>query len=116
MVILDFPRRYHFIWQLWLLGATWTLSDVLVGEMYACGFFTKDRNTCGTRNFLNFFGFAYGFPTLALLALKQSRTTAAFGAIQWLILVGVLLVNQGNAPKLFYRNMISCQSMSECTC
>lgn len=109
LVVFDFPRRHHRIWQLWLLGATWCLSDILVGEMYACGFFTKDHNTCGTRNFLNFFGFAYGFPTLAILALKQNRIAAAFGASQWLVLVGVLLVHQGHAPRLFYRNLVSCK-------
>ena len=86
------------------------MSDILVGEMYACGFFSKN-NTCGTRNFLNFLGFGYGLPTLAILALRQSRTMAAFGAIQWQILVGVLLVHQGHAPRLFYRNMVNCELM-----
>jgi len=87
------------------------MADILVGEMYACDFFARSgKNMCGTRNFLNFLGFAYGFPVLALLALRQNRLWAMLGASQWLILVGVLLVNQGHAPKLFYRNMVNCES------
>jgi hypothetical protein len=109
LVIFDFPRRHNLIWQTVLVGATWVMSDVLIGEMYSCGFFTVDHNTCGTRNFLNFLGFGYGLPTLAILALRQSRAMAMFGVIQWQIVVGVLLVHQGHAPKLFYRNMINCE-------
>jgi len=86
------------------------MSDILIGEMYECNFFGGDNNRCGTRNFLNFSGFGFGLPTLAVLAMRQNRIMAAFGCVQWLVLVGVLLVNQGHAPRLFYRNMINCDS------
>lgn len=110
MVMFDFPRRRHWFYQPWLLGAAWIMSDILIGEMYDCQFFGGANSTCGTRNFLNFLGFAYGMPTLAILALRQSRGMAALGAVQWLVVVGVLLVHQGHAPKLFYRNMVNCKS------
>jgi hypothetical protein len=91
------------------------MSDIMIGEMYACDFFgSRTGNTCGTRNFLNFLGFAFGFPVLALLALRQNRVWAMLGASQWLILVGILLVHQGHAPNLFYRNMVNCESDSCC--
>ena len=108
-VFFDFPRQHNRIWQPFLLIATWVLSDILIGEMYACHFFSQTDNNCGTRNFVNFLGAAYGSPTLAILALKQSRTMAMVGAAQWLLLVGVLLINQGGAPDLFYRNLANCK-------
>jgi osomolarity two-component system sensor histidine kinase SLN1 len=108
-VMFDFPRRRPYIWQPWILAATWSLADIFLFEMWACRFFRKP-NTCGTRNFLNLFAFAFGPPVLALLALGQRRIWASIGAIQWLILCGVLLIGQGGAPKLFYRNVVNCES------
>ena len=92
-----------------LLLATWIMSDIIVGEMYQCDFFGGVNNKCGTRNFLNFLGFGYGLPTLAMLALRQNRVMATLGVVQWMIVVGVLLVHQGHAPRLFYRNMVNCE-------
>ncbi|ORY21896.1 hypothetical protein BCR39DRAFT_488115 [Naematelia encephala] len=105
-VIFDFPRRHQRIWQPWLLGATWVLSDVLVIEMRVCGFF-GEVNRCGTRNFINLLGFAYGCPVLALLALRQNRIFAIFGAIQWNVLAGALVSYQPKTPTLFYRNVVT---------
>lgn len=103
----DFPRRHAWFWQPWLLGATWTLSYLLVIEMYRCEFFSSHPH-CGSRNFLNTMGFAFGQPTLALLALRQNRLFASIGAGMWLILVGALLFGT-STPKLFSRNVVNCE-------
>ena len=55
-------------------------------------------------------GFAFGQPVLALLAMRQNRLLATIGAVQWLVLAGVLLMTQNKAPTLFYRNMVNCKS------
>ena len=72
LIVFDFPRRFNLIWQPVLLCAAWVLADVLIVEMYLCGFFSDD-NECGNRNFLNSLAFAYGQPALAIMALKQNR-------------------------------------------
>jgi len=79
--------------------------------MFSCGFFADD-NQCGSRNFLNLLGWAFGQPVLALLALRQGRDWAIFGAITWLCLVGGMLMTAENAPVLFARNMVTCKSQS----
>lgn len=90
-----------------LLGASWVLADVVMIEAHSCGFFSLN-NTCGTKNFINMLGFAFGQPVLALLAMRQNRFFAMIGAAQWMIVAGVLLMTQNNAPTLFYRNMVNC--------
>ena len=109
LVIWDVPRRRPWLWQVFLLGACWAIPDILVGEMYNCDFFGSNYS-CGNRDFLNLFAFAYGLPVLGILALWQNRFMATIGACQFLILLGILLVSQGDAPKLFYRNMVNCTS------
>jgi hypothetical protein len=84
------------------------MADIIIIEAHRCGFFSKN-NTCGSKNFLNMLGFAFGQPVLALLAMRQNRLFATVGAAQWLILAGVLLMTQDNAPTLFYRNMVNCK-------
>lgn len=108
--MFNYPRRYNWIWQPVLAGASWVLADVVIIEAYRCQFFSTN-NTCGTKNFLNMLGFAFGQPVLALLAMRQSRLFAAIGAGQWLVLAGVLLMTQNNSPTLFYRNMVNCTSL-----
>jgi hypothetical protein len=108
MVITDVPRRYNWLWQPWLLGATWAFADILVVEMYLCGYFTF-TNHCGDRNFLNMLGFAFGPPVLSILALRQNRLFATIGAVQWLVLIGTTIMKQNNYPKLFYRNIVNCE-------
>ena len=105
----NYPRRYNYIWQPILAGASWVLADVVIIEAYRCQFFSSN-NTCGTKNFLNMLGFAFGQPVLALLAMRQSRLFATIGASQWLVLAGALLMTQDNSPTLFYRNMVNCKS------
>ncbi|OCF57149.1 two-component system sensor protein [Kwoniella mangroviensis CBS 10435] len=105
LVIFDFPRRHPTIWQPWIFGACWVFAYILIIEMRLCGFFSN-HNTCGTRNFLNLLGFAFGQPTLGLLTLRENRITAICGASIWLILVGVLVMEQNNSPKLFFRNIV----------
>ena len=107
LVILDFPRRHPWIYQPWLLAATWVLADLLIIEMHRCEFFGPHPH-CGTKNFINTLGFAFGQPTLAMLALRQNRLFAAIGAGQWLIVAGVLLLTHGT-PTLFYRNIVNCE-------
>jgi hypothetical protein len=107
--MFNYPRRYNYIWQPILAGASWVLADVVIIEAYRCQFFGTN-NTCGTKNFLNMLGFAFGQPVLALLAMRQSRLFATIGAAQWLILAGALLMTQNKAPTLFYRNMVNCES------
>jgi len=104
----NYPRRYNYIWQPILAGASWVLADVVIIEAYRCQFFSSN-NTCGTKNFLNMLGFAFGQPVLALLAMRQSRLFATIGASQWLVLAGALLMTQDNSPTLFYRNMVNCE-------
>lgn len=103
--MFDFPRRHPWIWQPWLLGGTWVLADLLIIEMHRCSFFGENPH-CGAKNFLNTLGFAFGQPTLAILALRQNRIFASIGAAQWLIIVGALLLSEG-APKLFLRNVMN---------
>ncbi|WVF71708.1 hypothetical protein IAT40_006516 [Kwoniella sp. CBS 6097] len=105
LVIFDFPRRHPWIWQPWVFGACWVFAYILLGEMRACGFFSNN-NTCGSRNFLNLLGFAFGQPTLGLLTMREHRVGAIAGAAIWLILCGVLVMTQGNSPKLFFRNIV----------
>ncbi|OCF42763.1 two-component system sensor protein [Kwoniella heveanensis CBS 569] len=105
LVIFDFPRRHPWIWQPWIFGACWVFAYVLLGEMRSCGFFS-DNNTCGSRNFLNLLGFAFGQPTLGLLTMREHRVCAVFGAVVWLVLCGSLVMTQGNSPKLFFRNIV----------
>ncbi|WVQ67940.1 uncharacterized protein L199_006145 [Kwoniella botswanensis] len=105
LVIFDFPRRHPRIWQPWIFGACWVFAYILIIEMRLCGFFS-DNNTCGTRNFLNLLGFAFGQPTLGLLTLREHRITAICGASIWLILVGSLVMSETNSPKLFFRNIV----------
>lgn len=107
LIALDFPRRKNWIWQPMLFGAAWVLADVVMIEAHQCGFFSTN-NTCGKKNFLNMLGFAFGQPVLALLAMRQNRLFAMIGAAQWMIVAGVLLMTQNNAPTLFYRNMVNC--------
>jgi hypothetical protein len=76
--------------------------------MHTCGFFNT-VNQCGTRNFLNTFAFAYGQPTLAVFALKQGRIYAVIGAVQWIALVGGLLMSEDSYPPLFNRNIVMCE-------
>jgi hypothetical protein len=114
LVAFDFPRRKNWIWQPMLLGASWVLADVVIIEAYRCGFFSTN-NTCGKKNFLNMLGFAFGQPVLALLAMRQNRFYAMLGAVQWMIVAGVLLMTQNNSPTLFYRNMVNCGSRTEVT-
>lgn len=109
MIIFDYPRFHNLIWQFFLLGAVWVLPDILVIEMNVCGFFAYD-NRCGSRNFMNLFGFAYGGPVLAIFALRQHRLAAIIGPVQWMVLVGVLLMTEDNYPNLFYRNIVNCES------
>jgi hypothetical protein len=109
LIVFNYPRRYNRIWQPILAGASWVLADVVIIEAYRCHFFGTN-NTCGTKNFLNMLGFAFGQPVLALLAMRQNRLLATIGAIQWLVLAGVLLMTQNKAPTLFYRNMVNCKS------
>ncbi|WWC89586.1 uncharacterized protein L201_004511 [Kwoniella dendrophila CBS 6074] len=105
LVVFDFPRRHPYIWQPWIFGACWIFAYILIIEMRLCGFFA-DNNTCGTRNFLNLLGFAFGQPVLGLLTLRETRLTAIFGASTWLILVGVLVMTEKKSPKLFFRNIV----------
>ncbi|WRT66117.1 uncharacterized protein IL334_003070 [Kwoniella shivajii] len=105
LVIFDFPRRHSLIWQPWIFGACWVFAYILIVEMRTCGFFAE-VNTCGTRNFLNLLGFAFGQPTLGLLTLRLHRLTAIAGASIWLILVGVLVLTEKRSPKLFFRNVV----------
>ncbi|WWD17522.1 hypothetical protein CI109_101963 [Kwoniella shandongensis] len=105
MVIFDFPRRHPDLWQPFIFAACWVFAYILIVEMHVCGFFT-DNNTCGTRNFLNLLGFAFGQPVLGLLTLRESRLYAVFGASTWLILVGVLVVTEKHSPALFFRNLV----------
>lgn len=107
-VALDFPRRLNHVYQPWLIGATWIFADILVIEMHLCHFFGAD-NSCGTRNFLNLFAFAYGQPVLAVFALKQGRVYAVMGAVQWLALLGGLLMTEDSYPPLFNRNIVMCE-------
>jgi len=109
LIVFNYPRRYNRIWQPILAGASWVLADVVIIEAYRCHFFGTN-NTCGTKNFLNMLGFAFGQPVLALLAMRQSRLLATIGAVQWLVLAGALLMTQNKAPTLFYRNMVNCES------
>nr|XP_018263320.1 two-component system sensor protein [Kwoniella dejecticola CBS 10117]OBR85478.1 two-component system sensor protein [Kwoniella dejecticola CBS 10117] len=104
-VIFDFPRRHPRIWQPWIFGACWVFAYILIIEMHLCGFFS-DHNTCGSRNFLNLLGFAFGQPVLGLLTLREQRVTAIFGASIWLILIGELVMTEKNSPKLFFRNIV----------
>lgn len=106
--MFDYPRFHNVIWQFFLLGAVWVLPDILVIEMRVCGFFSFD-NRCGSRNFMNLFGFAYGGPVLAIFALRQHRLAAIIGPVQWMVLVGILLMTEDNYPTLFYRNIVNCE-------
>jgi hypothetical protein len=115
LIIFNYPRRYNQIWQPILAGASWVLADVVIIEAYRCHFFGTN-NTCGTKNFLNMLGFAFGQPVLALLAMRQNRLLATIGAVQWLVLAGVLLMTQNNAPTLFYRNMVNCKPVPSSPC
>jgi hypothetical protein len=105
---MDVPRRRNWLWQPWLLCATWYFADILVIEMYTCGYFSSN-NTCGDRNFLNLMGFAFGQPVLAILAMRQNRLFATIGPVQWIILIATTLMTQDDYPKLFYRTVVNCE-------
>ncbi|KAK8864179.1 hypothetical protein IAR55_001425 [Kwoniella newhampshirensis] len=105
MVIFDVPRRYPTFWQPFIFAACWVFAYILIIEMHLCGFFS-DRNTCGSRNFLNLLGFAFGQPVLGLMTLRENRLCAISGASIWMILVGVLVVTQKRSPALFFRNLV----------
>jgi hypothetical protein len=111
LVILDFPRNHSRIWQPWLAAATWVWAYILLVEMNLCGFFSL-VNRCGTRNFLNVLGFAFGQPVLAVMALRQNRSFAALGACIWIILAGTLLMTGAKAPILFARNIVNCKGLT----
>jgi hypothetical protein len=97
------------MYQPFLFGATWVLTDSLIIEAFNCGYFSGTNNRCGTKNFLNLMGAAYAQPVLSVLAMRQSRGWAILGAAQWMILTGVLLMSQDNSPTLFYRNVVNCE-------
>ncbi|KIR40777.1 two-component system sensor protein [Cryptococcus deuterogattii 99/473] len=105
LIVLDWPRRHPRIWQPIIFCACWVFAYILIVEMHLCGFFT-DNNQCGSRNFLNLLGFAFGQPTLGLLTMKEDRGMAVAGASIWIILTGALTMTQKNSPKLFYRNIV----------
>ncbi|WVR07277.1 hypothetical protein IAU60_004318 [Kwoniella sp. DSM 27419] len=105
LVVFDFPRRHPLIWQPFIFGACWVFAYILLIEMRMCGFFAE-TNQCGSRNFLNLLGFAFGQPTLGLLTMREHRVCAVFGAAVWLVLCGVLVMTERNSPKLFFRNIV----------
>ncbi|AFR92243.1 two-component system sensor molecule [Cryptococcus neoformans C23] len=105
LIILDWPRRHPRIWQPIIFCACWVFAYILIVEMHLCGFFTNN-NQCGSRNFLNLLGFAFGQPTLGLLTMKEDRGMAVAGASIWIILTGALTMTQANSPTLFYRNIV----------
>ncbi|WVQ82274.1 hypothetical protein IAT38_004402 [Cryptococcus sp. DSM 104549] len=105
LVAFDYPRRHPRIWQPIIFAACWVFAYILLVEMRTCGFFS-DNNQCGSRNFMNLLGFAFGQPVLGLLTLKESRLCAVVGASTWLILTGVLVMTQKNSPSLFFRNIV----------
>lgn len=107
LIVLDWPRRHPRIWQPIIFCACWVFAYILIVEMHLCGFF-NDNNQCGSRNFLNLLGFAFGQPTLGLLTMKEDRGMAVAGASIWIILTGALTMTQKNSPKLFYRNIVFC--------
>ena len=94
--------------------------------MKYCGYYAAN-NQCGTRSFIFLFGWArkssfflhsdqnadpeVGQPVLAVFAMKQARPWAIAGAIQWLVLVCSLLMTEENYPTLFYRNIVTCESL-----
>lgn len=65
---------------------------------------------CGQKLFLYYMGILMGFPSIAIMAMRQNRIFHLFGVASYFISAGFLLFNQPSVPRLFYRNPAMCRS------
>lgn len=96
MVIYDFPRDRPWIYQSFLVLATWSWAIYQVLFMYLCGFY-DDGNAhtyfvCGSKDFLSTFYYTSAMQTIALFGLNLNRFPALIGALTFFIVSCVLII------------------------
>ncbi|KAL1405534.1 hypothetical protein Q8F55_009172 [Vanrija albida] len=102
-VALDGPLRFPWLYQVIVWGAVWPWGILISVEMHNCGYF-QGVPGCGQKLFLYYMGILMGFPSIAIMAMRQNRLFHLLGVVSYFIAAGCLLFNQPSVPRLFYRN------------
>ncbi|OCH85880.1 hypothetical protein OBBRIDRAFT_762246 [Obba rivulosa] len=84
MVMYDWPRDRHMMYQCFLVVSTWSWSIYPIISMYLCGFYLGSPHvlySCGGKDFLTTFYYSSALQTIALFGLKLHRFAAMAGAV-----------------------------------
>ncbi|KLO12174.1 hypothetical protein SCHPADRAFT_829937 [Schizopora paradoxa] len=104
LVIYDLPYRSPKLFQSYLFFMIWSWSFYSTSFLHACGFYSTSNDHCGQRDFISFFYYAIGLPTIGMFGLRQARIIDAAGLVVLFILSSVLIAPQHPA---FARNIVN---------
>jgi len=102
LVIYDIPYRKPVIFQTYLFFTIWSWSFYQTSFLRACGFYSTHH--CGARDFISFFYYAIGLPTIGLFGLRQARIIDAAGLCVLFIITASLIAPQN---KGWARNIVN---------
>jgi len=102
LVIYDIPHRRPKLFQAYLFFPIWGWSFYSTCFLRSCGYYTD--NHCGQRDFVSFFYYAIGLPSIGMFGLRQARIIDATGLCVLFILTSVLIAPQHPA---FARNIVN---------
>ncbi|BEI91391.1 uncharacterized protein CcaverHIS019_0402110 [Cutaneotrichosporon cavernicola] len=95
MVGFNGPRRFQWLYQPFVLLATWSTGYMQTIEMYRCGYQHGDgspENKCGNRMFLYMFGLLFGLPTIAVIGLWGQRVLCVMMAAVYMIMTNIMFL------------------------
>ncbi|KAF8322206.1 hypothetical protein DL93DRAFT_2072073 [Clavulina sp. PMI_390] len=82
-----------WLYQIWLLCATWSFAVFSVLDGFMCGFFGGARlMTCADNDFFNIVYYACALPAIALFSLHGNRLFSLVAVIIFLLLLIILIV------------------------
>ena len=105
-VMIDLMRRIPWLYQCWVLLASWAFAYAVLIDMHVCGYYTGHADQCvNSPNFIALFFWSIALPVFGLLGLGQKRLFHLIGLVIWCALTISLIIVPG-APNLMIRNLI----------
>jgi hypothetical protein len=105
-VAIDLMRRISWLYQCWVLLASWAFAYAVLIDMHVCGYYTGHAEQCiNSPNFIALFFWSIALPVFGLLGLGQKRLFHLIGLCIWCALTISLIIVPG-APNLMIRNLI----------
>lgn len=105
-VAIDLMRRISWLYQCWVLLASWAFAYAVLIDMHVCGYYTGHADQCvNSPNFIALFFWSIALPVFGLLGLGQKRLFHLIGLCIWCALTISLIIVPG-APNLMIRNLI----------